>query len=72
MEFKVLDEFTIKGRGTMYVTLNPRQCFNFDWLIGETVILNFNKGSTLQGEVKAVESFAIHTKHEGSPIGILI
>ena len=68
MEYKSLDKYEIKGRGTVYIVENEleRGRSNNDLINSEVII------DGVKHKVKGVESFAIPTIRKGDTIGLLV
>ena len=70
MEYKSLNKYELKGRGTVYVVENDKCRDNFgdkDGLIGSIVAIDGKEFI-----VKAVEAFATPTIIKGDNIGLLV
>ena len=68
MEYKSLDKYELKGRGTVYIVENEIErdrCSNN--LIGIEVLID-----GVKYKVKGVESFLIPTIRKGYKIGLLV
>lgn len=68
MKYKSLDNYKIKGRGTVYIVKNEinRNRDNND-LVGSDVFID-----GVKYKVKGVESFAVPMIRKGDTIGLLV
>ena len=56
-EFTSLDTYYIVGFGKSYLVKNPINCVNFDWIIGEKVIIDGIEQEVIGVELKRTKSF---------------